>query len=174
MPFNQQTRTALNVAIPAGAAGLAGIFLYNKKEKDVKVMLFILLVVFLLVWLVTSQVTKTLLANAQKPGTVPLPNDTGNTGNNGNNTAPFDPGPLATAVFNDTEGWTLMHDTETYRQLNLLSNTALVQVYNYWNDQFYGKHSQTIVQAIDGDTYYGDAYTYAKSVNDRFKGLGLH
>ena len=83
----------------------------------------------------------------------------------------YDPTYLTNALFDDIEGvaWT-GHNGDLYKQLNLLSDSDIVKVMNDWNKRYFGRHSETLLQAINNE-YYPLDYDIVDQVKERLQKL---
>lgn len=102
----------------------------------------------------------------KSPDTVKLPNDV-------NPSPTWNPGPYTDAIWRDVNsfGW---REIKPYKDLNTLSDSQLVAVYNDWNKRYYAQETITLVQAIENEYLAFGSYEF-RPIRDalllRFKKL---
>ena len=88
----------------------------------------------------------------------------------------FNPGTYTDAIFKDIDCVFCTHKIKPYADLNALSNSQLVAVYNDWNQRYFSEYNETIVQAMSGElSFLG--YTWAQTVKlviERYKSINLN
>ena len=104
----------------------------------------------------------------------PLPTDQPdpNQPNNANGVGAGMISQIADSLYNDMKGWNwLGHDATPYKQLDSLSDTDFVAVYNDFNTKHQSESGETLVQWINGEQYaFADVQN---SIRDRFGRLNL-
>ena len=70
----------------------------------------------------------------------------------------YDPTAMTDKLWGDIDGisWLYNHDIDIYNELITLSDTNLVKVMNDWDKRYFSKHSETLLQAINGEYYFLD------------------
>ena len=104
----------------------------------------------------------------------------GSTGGGGN----FNAKHYADRVFNDIDGisWSAFfggggRDMAVYEEILTLSNAQLILIANQYKNDYYSRHQESIVQAIEGETWTGVLGGGQRAIIDqllsRFKALGV-
>lgn len=84
---------------------------------------------------------------AVAPKTVTLPGDIIGPGGN-----QFNPGPYTDGMYNDIYGGLFTpRDSTPYANALNLSDSQLVAVYNDWNNRYWAKDNETIIDALNGE-----------------------
>lgn len=140
--MNYQTKRTIDNAVPAVLAGVAG-FIAFKKGANWKIVVAAIVIVFVVAYIVTTQVTKNLYTT--KPHDVPLVNDYST-----DDCKDYDGTSLARLIKDDYEPpglfGTFFHagSEATYDQVLALSNCQLIRLYNYWNQNYYSQTGKTL------------------------------
>lgn len=139
--MNYQTKRTIDNAVPAVLAGVAG-FIAFKKGANWKIVVAAIVIVFIVAYIVTTQVTKNLYVN--KPKDVPLVKDYST-----DDCKDYDGTSLAKLIKDDYDpGFlgSIFHtgSAATYNQVLSLSNCQLIRLYNYWNQNYYAETGKTL------------------------------
>lgn len=60
---------------------------------------------------------------------------------------------IADRIFEDIKGWTVNHDDEPYTEAIKANDIDLNRIYNYWNNKYYSKWKQDLIEAMKGEKY---------------------
>lgn len=140
--MTQQTKATINTITPLLAAAIA-MYISYKSSKDFTRMFIFGAIAFVLVWLVTARVTKTIYN--QGPAYVPT--------GTGEGCDTYDPVPLTAELYNDISGIFGFRNNAVYDKLLSLSPCQLRKVYNTWNDKYYAENNETLPVAISGEGF---------------------
>lgn len=155
MAFSKETKSSIDLILPAGAAAYMAYNLYTKGKgkKQWQQVLIPTAIVFAIVWLVTSRITKTILAKKETPGDLTGNYDTPTkvAGGGGDvSGAGFNPAPYTARLHSDLYEFGF-NSHSLYTELNTLSNAQLQAIYNDWKDKHYHEESETLTAAIDDE-----------------------
>lgn len=112
--------------------------------------IIIMVVLAVIVWLMFFRKEK------PKPTTKPVPHDAPEEeGGTSQDMTSAEVERIATALYNEIEGvnaWT--RKLAPYKDFSNLSDSNMVRVYNYYNQHYQSKHSETLYQAMKNENYY--------------------
>lgn len=169
--MNQELKKNINLLVPVIASGGAGLLLY-RRGKSAQWLIAGVVITFLIVWLVTRQVTKTIENITESPDHVNVDPDAAGTIDQN-----FDPRPYTNQLKDDIyAAWWVIRDGAIYATILQLSNANLVKIYNDWNERYYALDKETMIQAMQGETYgnFNATAHNAASIISRLKGMGLN
>lgn len=186
MAFTQSTKRAIDYTVPSLAAFAAvWWFITKSKDRDVKFIVLVLLLVFVMAYAITTQTTKAVLAASQKKNiNVPLDNIKIVTDSEGKSTivgsvSSENITQITQALRNDIydTSWITGHDTDLWWKVSLLSDSDIAAVQNQWNKDFYDEYSESLLTAIKRETFTsglfgGGAYYYKELVIAKLTKLG--
>lgn len=154
--MNKNTKKGLDLVIPSmGAIGTAFYFITRKDDRDVKFLILIIALVFVLLYAVTTQVTKAIIIAGEKPEDVKGTGDTSSAINSttGAKTG-FDADGWADRVKRDVYApfWGVsVRDADLYEKMVLFGNDDLINMWNAWKKKYFEEHGETMTEAIDAE-----------------------
>ena len=139
----QQKKNIDMVAPLLLACGVGYFYFQKNKDKDWKMLLAIVLIVFAVGYVITTKITRTIIDQAP-PIVLPSDDSLQPCGN-------FDPKPITDAIHADAYRPLLsvgFRDIDSYKSLAALSNCELVKCYKYWYDNYHSENNESLAQAI--------------------------
>ena len=138
-----------------GAIGTAFYFITRKDDRDVKFLILIIALVFVLLYAVTTQVTKAIIIAGDKPDDVPTTGDKSSAINS----------TTGAATGFDTDGWVdrvkrdvyvapldfKVRDADLYAKMVLFGNDDLIGMWNTWKKKYFEEHAETMTEALDDE-----------------------
>lgn len=148
MAFTKETKKTIDLLVPAVLTAYVGYFFYTKNGKNWQSIAIAAGIAFLLSYIIVSQITKAVYAAATKPEDLDIKPDlsSGGTG------SVFNPATYTDRLKKDIYSYGF-RDASIYADLVALSTAELVQVYNDWNERYYSLDSETMIQAMNGESY---------------------
>jgi hypothetical protein len=168
MKFTSENKKAIDALVPLGISGGLFYYLYTK-GKSWKEIIWLPVAALVLSWLIVKQFTKAALTAAEAPDHVNVDPDAA-----GQIDQDFNPQPYTDRLKDDIYSWG-WRDSSIYSDLVLLSNANLVKVYNDWTERYFSEDNETMIEAMEGETYgnwTSTAHNTAAIIN-RLKGMGL-
>lgn len=158
-----QTKKRIDLVVPTLAAFAAAAYAFKKGRSDWRTMIVVLLGVFIVAYIVTTQVTKTIYS--QGPPQLPV----------GKDAQSYDGLPMATRVFNDTDCFWCFRDVQLYKDILALTDGQLLQVENSWRSNFHSKNNESMREAINAEfsSWSAEFYPLRDALNNRFDSLGI-
>ncbi len=153
--MNQLVKKNIDFIVPVAAA--AGCFyLINRKTEDPKKAAIYSIIIFVLLYLVTSKITKSIVQAGLVPAAVTqYPGGVTN----------YDPKADGEALRKDLYCFACMRNKDLYYKLIGYSDYQLTALWNYWREQYFGINQETLTQAID------DEMTYGMILDEQVRGL---
>lgn len=152
----------INIILPL----LLSVVVWQKtdpKLSDPKKTLMVMVVVFVLAWIVTNQITSYALKKATQPKEGELPTTVGN----------FDYITFAKLLYEDIHCKLCWRDKDLYKQLASMPDVNILAVNKYWAENYYHKNSETMRKAIDGEVLGWELEPTRKALNKRFDNLKI-
>lgn len=160
-----KNKSIIDIAVPISLAGFVGFWLYYKDGKKLNEALLIMAIIFIAVYAITSQVTKFATSWFERPEHVNVKPDVATEIDKD-----FNPMPWVDRLFKDIDCIFCFRDAELYAQLTTMNNASLTMINNAFNEKYYTRWDQSLVQAMEGEAY-GNLATggNARSVLERLK-----
>lgn len=159
LKFTGNTKSTLDVVIPVTGAGIVFYYLFKNKKADLEKTAISAAIVLVVLYIITTQLTKRILASVSKPPDIVVtPDLSGTVDNNSTGTnGSFDATGWAKRLYDDISpfNWLSMgHDYQLYDDMALLSNASLILIYNAWQATYYAQYdNRTLVKAMKDESY---------------------
>jgi hypothetical protein len=158
--ISESGKSTADILVPVAGAGVAFYYLYRQDKADLKKVAITTAIIAVGLYIVTTQITKRMLAAAQKPKDVTITPDVPGTVDNGStnaNTGAFDAAGWAKRLYDDISpfNWLqLGHDPQLYKDMVLLSNANLLAIYNEWTHTYYSQYdNRTLTKALKDESF---------------------
>ncbi len=147
-----KTKYYLDNFLPLGAASYFGYKQYKAEPDNIQKLLIMVAIIYIGLRLVIPKVSGEIASEVDKPkkstvtstGT-PVPEATPKLKS------------LTDQLYEDIDGLA-GHSSDLYETLAALPAMDLLVIYNDWQDRYYHKDKETVIQALDNETYwFGDA-----------------
>lgn len=173
MAMTRQTKKNVDALLPTLGC-IAITYYYWKKTggKDMRTLLGVLVISWLLIYVLTSQITKRIYEHIPQDE---VPSDLGTPGSS---TANYDPRPVTDELYEDIySSWYVKRNKSIYERLLALGNGPFVMVSNDWKARYYTMDHETLRQAIGNEEHgqYWDAAfnSLVSSIEARFAALKI-
>lgn len=165
MGLTKTTKNAIDFTAPTVGAGILCVVMFRYKV-NWKIILGAAAIAWLLLYLVTTQLTR--VAALQGPAPVPT----------GGGCDDYDPKALMDSIHEDLTCTLCFRKENLYTDLLALADCQLIKCYNYWNANFYPEDKQSLPKAIAAPgTWTSLSGTFTNQLQpqcaDRFKTLSL-
>jgi hypothetical protein len=174
--MQKTTKKAIDLVVPSLLAfATGGYFIYKKEDRSVKFLIMVMILVFVLSYAVTTQITKAIIINGEKPDPV---KGTGDTSSNLNSVtggvSSFDAPGWVDRVKKDVYASFSVRDAELYEKMISFGNDDLINMWNLWNDKYFTEYGETMTEAIDSEypVPFSDVWRNMKNIVSRLKLLG--
>lgn len=138
MALKKSDKQLIDLVAPTGLTAVAGYMAF-KRSNDWRFITAVIVITFILVYIITSQVTKRFYLAG--PAEVP-------TGAGAEN---YNALPLTQKLYDDIYAVFSFRQEAPYRELLALSDAQFIAVYNMWNRTYYEKDQETLPKAIAGE-----------------------
>lgn len=177
MKFSENAKSNIDIIVPT--LGAAYAFYYLKEKQDLKMerLLIYTAVAWVVLFLLTSKITKSIRNSAKAPEDIVRTNP--------NEKSPiiyFNPVSYSDRLYKDITGirWGQVFGTGTddalYKEMEVMSADQLIQVANQYKNDYYSKTGETLVQALEGETYnnfFTGTQDRVNTIITRLKALGV-
>jgi hypothetical protein len=178
MAFTSDTKKSVDLIVPSVGAIAAGVFfVYKEKDRDTKFLVLMGAIVFVLLYVVTTQITKAILKAQGKPPPVALTGDSssGINSTTGEQTG-FDANGWCDRVHSDVYvGFFDMkqRDEALYEKMALFGNDDLIATWNAWRNKYYDEEGETMTEAIAAEWTmpFSPVYNNMNKIVERLKSL---
>lgn len=152
----------INMILPLVAASFV-VYKMDPKFQDPKRSVIAAAVTFLIVLLITNQITSYLLKESQKPkdGEVPITADG------------FDERTFCTRLYTDITCYFCWRDKQLYKDMAGLTDAETIALNRYWNDNYFSKVGESLRVAINGEVLGIELGSYLNTINSRFDNLNI-
>lgn len=156
MAFSNSNKRNIDIIVPTlGAGGL--LYHFIKKGEDEKKAVIYAVIGFVLLYIITTRITKSLRLSLNKPDEVERVNPWEEAGKH-TPADSFDPIYWSDRLYQDLKGnkfsfFGVNEDTELYRTIELMSNDQLIQIANQFNLDYYSELRKTIVGALESEDF---------------------
>lgn len=163
MSLSLAAKKNINTIVPLLSAAVVAYLLFFRLNKNWKMTLIFAALAWLVVYIITSKITKTVFNN----GPAPVP-----TGGGCND---YDPTALIDGIHEDITCFWCVRNRNLYDSLLKLADCQLITAYNYWTEKYYSDINMSLPVAIDNESSFFDSDfgQQQKSLQGRFSTLNL-
>lgn len=152
----------INILLPLISAALY-MWKFDKDFSNYKKSVPVAIGIFIVVLIITNQVTSYIIKEENKPdnGTIPANADN------------FDEGTFCSKLYEDITCYVCWRDKGLYKEFAGLPDAFVIAINKYWNDNYFGKVGESLRVAINGEVLGWELASTLKTINNRFDNLNI-
>lgn len=153
----------INILLPLISAALY-MFKFDKDFSNYKKSVPVAIGIFIVVLIITNQVTSYIIKEENKPDNGTIPTNADN----------FDEGTFCRRLYEDITCFFCIRDKALYLELAGLPDAYIIAVNTYWNNNYFAKVGESLRVAINGEVLSLNLLSSTvKTINKRFETLQI-